>query len=213
LLCCGAARRRDFWEVVVGDGENLVTLFSRVRAGDQQATTEFVRRYEPSLRRMVRLKLRDRKLRRLFDSADVGQAVLVRFLVRVTDGAYDCNTPEQILQLLGVMARRQLVNLALREQALKRDCRRRAEVPADECPVAARGSSPSQRAAARELMDRAHQLLTPDEQRLLELRQQGHPWDVIAQLVPGTPEALRKQLARAVERVTTALGLDGVRHV
>jgi RNA polymerase sigma factor (sigma-70 family) len=213
LLCCGTARRRHFWEVAVGEGESLGTLFSRVRAGDQQATTEFVRRYEPALRRMVRLKLRDRKLRRLFDSADVGQAVLVRFLVRVADGSYECTTPEQVLQLLGVMARRQLVNLALREQAVKRDCRRNAEVPADECAVTARGSSPSQHVAARELMDRARQLLTPDEQRLLELRQQGHPWDAIARTVGSTPEALRKQLSRAVERVSTELGLDGMHHV
>jgi RNA polymerase sigma factor (sigma-70 family) len=212
MWCRRAARRRRFWEVAVNDGESLGALFGRVRAGDQHATTEFVRRYEPALRRMVRLRLRDPKLRRLFDSTDVGQTVLLRFLVRVTSGSYECHTSEQVLQLLGVVARRHLINLAVREQAVKRDYRRRVEVPADECPIAAPGSSPSQHAAAQELMDRARQLLTPDEQRLLELRQQGHPWDAIARMVGHTPEALRKQLARAVERVTTDLGLDGASH-
>jgi RNA polymerase sigma factor (sigma-70 family) len=162
---------------------------------------------------MVRLRLRDRKLRRLLDSTDVGQAVMVRFLVRVAGGSYECHSSEQVLQLLAVMARHHLVNLALRERALKRDYRRLAEVPAEECALAAPGSSPSQHVAAQELLHKAHQLLTPDEQLLLELRKLGHPWDEIARTVGGSPEALRKHLARALERVASALGLDGVWHV
>jgi DNA-directed RNA polymerase specialized sigma24 family protein len=153
----------------VTDGESLGALFGRVRAGDQHAATELVRRYEPALRRLVRLRLRDRQLRRLLDSADVGQAVLLHFLVRVASGEYECYTPEQVLKLLATMARRHLVNLALREQAAKRDYRRLATVPVEECAVAARGSSPSQHVAAQELLNKARLLLTPDERRLLEL--------------------------------------------
>jgi hypothetical protein len=46
------------------NGGALRTLLDRVRAGDQEAATELVRRYEPALRRVVRLRLRDRRLRR-----------------------------------------------------------------------------------------------------------------------------------------------------
>ena len=194
------------------NGENLGALFGRVRAGDQHAATELVRIYEPALRRMVRLRLRDRHLRRLLDSADVGQAVLLHFLVRVASGEYECCTPEQVLRLLATMARHHLVNLALREQAGKRDYRRLAEVSADECAIAARGSSPSQHVAAQELMHKARQLLTPDQRQLLELRQQGHPWSAIARMVGGRPAALRLHLTRALARVACDLGLDGVFH-
>jgi RNA polymerase sigma factor (sigma-70 family) len=190
----------------------LGALFGRVRAGDQHAATELVRRYEPALRRLVRLRLRDRQLRRLLDSADVGQAVLLHFLLRVASGEYECYTPEQVLKLLATMARRHLVNVALREQAAKRDYRRLATVPVEECAVAARGSSPSQHVAAQELLTKARLLLTPDERRLLELRQHGHAWGAIARMVGGTPEALRKHLARAMERVASELGLDGTFH-
>ena len=44
--------------------------------------------------------------------------------------------------------------------------------------------------------------------RLVELRGQGRDWAGIAQEVGGSPEALRKQLARALERVGEQLGLD-----
>jgi hypothetical protein len=99
---------------------------------------------------MVRLRLRDRQLRRLLDSTDVGQAVLLHFLARVASGEYECYTPEQVLKLLATMARRHLINLALREQAARRDYRRIAAAPAEEWALAARGSSPSQHVAAQE---------------------------------------------------------------
>src|SRR5205807_1491596 len=40
----------------------------RIRAGDERAAAELVSRYEPVIRREVRLQLQDRRLARLFDS-------------------------------------------------------------------------------------------------------------------------------------------------
>jgi RNA polymerase sigma-70 factor (ECF subfamily) len=196
----------------MSDGESLCALFGRVRAGDQQAATELVRRYEPALRRTIRLRLRDQRLRRLLDSTDVCQAVLLRFWVRVSTGGCACSTPEQVLKLLAVMARNHLINLALQQQAGKRDCRRITAVPAEEWALTARGSSPSQHVAARELLTKARLLLAPDERRLLELRQEGQEWAAIARMVGGSPEALRKHLARALARMTHDLGLEGAPH-
>ena len=192
------------------NGSILRTMLDRVRAGDQQAATELVRRYEPALRRAVRLRLRDRQLRRSLDSSDVCQAVFLRFFVRVATGPYDLDTPEQVLKLLATMARNQVVNEALREQAARRDCRRL--VGADGREVAAPGSSPSQHVAAAELLEKARHLLGPDEWHVLQLRQEGREWADIARLLGGTAEGLRKQLARAVARVTQALGLVEVGH-
>ena len=44
--------------------------------------------------------------------------------------------------------------------------------------------------------------------RLVELRGEGREWTSIAEEVGGNPEALRKKLARAIDRVAAALGLD-----
>jgi RNA polymerase sigma-70 factor (ECF subfamily) len=203
-ICEGASPRRR-WAMTGGNA--LQILLERVRSGDQQAATELVRRYEPALRRAVRLRLRDRHLRRRLDSSDVCQSVLVRFLRRVADGAYNLNTPEDILKLLATMARNQVVNEALHQQAAKRDYRRQADSRETNGEVAARGSSPSQHVAADELLSKARELISPAEWRLLELRKEGREWAEIALVLGGTPEGLRKQLARAIARVTEAMGV------
>jgi RNA polymerase sigma-70 factor (ECF subfamily) len=195
----------------MADGETLRALLVRVRAGDQQAASALVRRYEPALRRVVRLRLRAGGLRRLLDSSDICQAVLLRFFARAAAGLYDLDTPEQVLKLLTTMARNQVVNEAMHQRAAKRDCRRLVGAWAEE-GAPAPGSSPSQHVAAEELLEKARALLSPGEWRLLELRKEGRGWDNIARQLGGSAEGLRKQLARAIARVSQALGLVEVRH-
>src|SRR5262245_16227152 len=126
---------------------SLRALLVRIRAGDQQAATLLVQRYEPALRRAVRLRLRDRRLRRLFDSSDICQTVFLRFFGQVATGHCDLDTPEQVLKLLATMARNQVVNEAMHEQAAKRDCRRIVGAEAKGRDATARGSSPSEHVA------------------------------------------------------------------
>src|SRR5262245_7793683 len=49
------------------DDKAFQDLISKVRAGDDDAAAELVRLYEPAIRREVRLRLRDPRLRRMFD--------------------------------------------------------------------------------------------------------------------------------------------------
>jgi RNA polymerase sigma-70 factor (ECF subfamily) len=184
-------------------------LLSRVRSGDQQAAMELVRRYEPALRRTIRARLRDRQLRRLLDSTDICQSVLFDLFGQLTTGQYAVSTPEELLKLLAVMARNHLINQALHQQARRRDHRRLAADPVEEWPVADPGSSPSEHVAAEELARRARDLLTPEEQQLVELRKQGQEWSEIARRVGRTPEAVRKHLGRALARVAQVLGFEG----
>src|SRR5689334_8009854 len=64
-------------------------LIRRVRAGDQDAATELVRQYEPAIRRVVRVRLTDTRLRAALDSMDVCQSVLATFFVRAALGQYE----------------------------------------------------------------------------------------------------------------------------
>jgi RNA polymerase sigma-70 factor (ECF subfamily) len=50
--------------------------------------------------------------------------------------------------------------------------------------------------------------MTQEEWQVAERRSQGLPWADIASELGGTAEGLRKQLARAVDRVSGELGLD-----
>jgi RNA polymerase sigma-70 factor (ECF subfamily) len=70
-------------------------------------------------------------------------------------------------------------------------------------------TSPSQEVSARELLQQFRDHLTPEEKQLADLRVLGHEWAEIAAQLGGSPEALRKRLARAVHRVARQLGLEG----
>jgi hypothetical protein len=58
------------------------------------------------------------------------------------------------------------------------------------------------------LLQEVHRRLSPDERRLLEMRNQGHDWSTIASEMGGRAEALRRRLSRALDRIAMQLGLD-----
>src|SRR2546421_6543117 len=102
----------------------FVDLIQRVRAGEQNAAAELVRRSEPAIRRVVRVHLRDPRLRRVLDSTDIAQSVLATFFVRANLGQYELDSPESLLRLLATIARNKLTNQANRQRAGRRDYRR-----------------------------------------------------------------------------------------
>jgi RNA polymerase sigma-70 factor (ECF subfamily) len=136
---------------------------------------------------------------------DVCQSVLASFFVRAALGQYELNTPEQLLKLLATMARNKLSNQANRQRAGRRDYRR---VTGDSAEAGGSDPSPSRQVAARELLDKARGSLTDEERQLLDRREQGQEWNAIAAEMGGSPEALRKKFARAIDRVSNELGLD-----
>jgi RNA polymerase sigma-70 factor (ECF subfamily) len=187
-------------------------LIRRIRAGDPEAAAELVRRYEPTIRRAVRVRLVDARLGALLDSLDVCQSVLASFFVRSAAGAFDLDDPEQVLRLLVTMARNKLASEARKQRAARRDQRRVNAPSLDQHEFVAPGPSPSQQVLTQELFREVQQRLSPDEQRLIELRHQGLEWTEIAARLGGNAVALRKQLSRALDRVTRDLGLEGPGH-
>src|SRR5436305_3757208 len=99
-------------------------LIQRVRAGDQDAAGELVRRYEPAIRRAVHFRLGDAHLGGMLDSMDICQSVLASFFVRAASGQYDLQEPEHLLKLLVAMARNKLKFQARKQRAQRRDHRR-----------------------------------------------------------------------------------------
>jgi RNA polymerase sigma-70 factor (ECF subfamily) len=70
-----------------------------------------VRRYEPAIRRAVRVRLIDARLRRVLDSTDICQSVLGSFFAHAGEDRYDLDTPEQLIKLLIGMVRQRGPNL------------------------------------------------------------------------------------------------------
>ena len=69
--------------------DDFQDAIQRIRAGDEQAAAELVPRFEPLVRREIRLNLKDRRLARVFDSMDVCQSVLASFFFRTAAGEYE----------------------------------------------------------------------------------------------------------------------------
>ena len=184
-------------------------LIQRVRAGDTQAAADLVRRYEPTIRLVVRRRLTNPGLRRVLDSMDICQSVLASFFVRAAAGQYDLDDPTQLLKLLVVIARNKVAYQARRERAQCRDNRRVEPVDPGDLEVAAVGPAPSQLVAGEELLREFRQRLTAEERHLADLRAQDQGWAEIAARLGGTPQARRMQWTRAVERVARQLGLEG----
>jgi RNA polymerase sigma factor (sigma-70 family) len=189
----------------------FAAYIQRIRAGDERAAAELVRQYEPLIRRVVRLRLEDPGLRRLFDSVDVCQSVLASFFRRSAAGQYDLENPEQLAKLLATMAKNQLISAARRQRSQRRDHRRNAPDAAEHLGrIAARQSTPSQQVSGQELFRRFRQEMTDEEKQLAELRSRGLDWAGVAGVLGGTAQARRMQLARALDRVAQKLGLEEV---
>lgn len=183
-------------------------LIRRVRAGDEQAARELVERYEPRIRLLVRRRLGDPDLRRLFDSGDVCQSTLGAFFDGAKAGQFEIDNPEQLLKLLATMARNKLTSYARKQRAARRDPRRIAKHLQDKLLGIDQAPNPSEVVAAQDLLLQFRNRLTETERRIADLRALGRSWTEIAAELSGSPDGLRMQLARAVTRVTRELGMD-----
>src|SRR5262245_47316242 len=103
------------------DRDTFRELIRRIRNGDEQGAPELVHRYEPLIRREVRMQLQDRRLGRILDSMDVCQSVLASFFVRTVAGQYDLEQPGQLVRLLASMARNKLASAARHQSRQRRD--------------------------------------------------------------------------------------------
>ena len=194
----------------MSEQDSFQDLVARVRMGDADAAEALVRKYEPALRRVIRLRMSDTRLGAAFDSMDVCQSVLSSFFLRAASGQYDLEEPAQLIGLLTAMARKKLAMKVRHERAAKRDNRKRAQGDVAEIDLAGGAATPSRILSVKEMFDAARQEFSPDELQLVEMRADGHSWSEIAETVGGTPESLRKKLARAVDRVATQLGVDAI---
>jgi len=193
----------------VNESETFVQLIRRAQARDPYAADELMRRYEPAVRRAVRMRLFDARLRRVFDSMDICQSVMGNFFDRLARGQYPLETPDQLIKLLVTMAHNKLTDQVRRQQAQRRDARQVVGHDIHDDELVGPGPTPSKVVEARELLENVRRRLSVEEQRLLEMRHDGEDWADIARKLGSTPEALRKKLARALARVQQEVGLAG----
>ncbi len=176
-------------------------LIRLARCGDEDAATQLTREFEPFIRRFVRFRMRVRsdhqRLRPELDSADICQSIFKSLFVGLRRGRFELDQPEQLQKLLSAMVRLKVANRARRLSVTLREV---LEVDAPSERVDS-GSGPEKAVDDKELLDTIVKQFAPDELDLLIRRLDDQPWPAIAEATGGTAEALRKKLARALERV------------
>lgn len=190
-----------------GDDLVLATWIERIKLGDEAAAAELVRHYEPEIRRFVRFRLTDPKLRRFLDSMDVCQSVMAKFFHRVQTERISVEHPLQLLKLLMTMARNSLL-----DHARKAKVRRKiAGIGAEEemNPIPDPRPNPEELVERADLVTLVRGRLRDDEQQTLDRWLQGCGWEEMSQELGCEPDALRKRLTRAIDRASNELGLLG----
>lgn len=187
--------------------EEFNILMHRVRQGDADAAHELVRIYEPEIRREVRLRLTDFRLRRTMDSMDICQSVLGNFFVKMSLGHFELDRPQQLLRLLITMTRHKVIDKNRRRQA------RAPVVSPDDLgnvpwePVNG-DETPSEVVATQEIFSEVKARLTEKEHKIAECRRVGMTWNEVGKQLGESSEAVRKTLERAMSRILGELGMS-----
>jgi RNA polymerase sigma factor (sigma-70 family) len=189
---------------------SFAELIRQVRAGDGQAAEDLVRQYEPHVRRAVRVRMNQSRLRQLVDSMDICQSVMGRFFVRAAVGQFRLETPEQLIALLVKMAENRIRDWQRRQTAQRRD--RRREVLLSRLPESAelpdRNKPDDLAPSPTEMLAQLMRRLPESERRLAERKLSGQSWADIARQEGKAPDALRMRLRRAAHKVLSQLEND-----
>jgi RNA polymerase sigma-70 factor (ECF subfamily) len=181
------------------ESEHFAQMVAALRLGDASAVQALLKGYEPYIRRVVRMRLHDTNLVRLFDSMDICQSILTSFLVHAADGDFRLGSPEDLRNLLVRMA---LNKLATRARALQREA---GNLP-DDWDEIDPSPTPLDRLVTADLAGAVRDRLTPEERALFDLHAvERLSWEEIARRHGGSADALRIRLTRAFARVRKEL--------
>lgn len=186
-------------------------LIQRVRNRDQDAARELTEKYDRVIRRVVRIHLRDPRMRQVMDSMDVCQSVLASFFVRTVLGQYELDSPQHLINLLTTITRNKLTNQINRYRSQRRDIRKTTAIERDDgeqIPILDPSTDPADRVATKEILEIVRGRLDAQERYLADRRAIGCTWQEIAEELGGTDVTLRKKLTRALDRAMTGLGID-----
>jgi hypothetical protein len=161
-----------------------------LRSGDAEAVDRLLGEFDPFMRRAIRLRLFDRRARRVVDTADILQSLLKDFLER--KGSDESGASVQKLQAYLAAAAQYKVASKVRKE------KRRAANLSDVAEPTSREPSSCQQAEDREQIEALRNRLDDRHRRLLDLSAQGMTWRKIADEIGGNPDTLRIELRRSI---------------
>ena len=170
-------------------------MLAAVRSGDEASVADLLSRHEHNLRRVIGLRLNDPKLRRLFDTMDIYQSVVLDFLKWVPTGGAALQSPEHLGNMLTRMVRLKIL-------AKARAAKNRPHGLPDDYDLAAAGPTPSRVVATEDLARFFLARIADDaDRRLVERRFSGLSWEEVAEGTGQSADLARIKVTRLIERL------------
>lgn len=189
--------------------DEFLDIVQRLYEGDSNAAEQIVREHEPEVRRIIRARLRDPRLRQVLDSMDVCQSVFGKFFVQARLGRFELKSSEDLVRLLTRMTTNKIVDKHRSESSQRRLLEsRRTETDNSQGNGNAVEDSPVDKVLYDELWHLAKTRLSESELEISKLRNEGLTWLEVSRKLGESPQALRKRFDRACDRLTNELGLD-----
>jgi RNA polymerase sigma factor (sigma-70 family) len=180
---------------------DFLDLVRQARSGEQSASEELVRRFQPFILRTVRIRMRQRgdydRLRHDISSADVCQSVFRSLFRGLRENRYQLNQPSDLESLLQFMIRFNVATKARRSSVRLRDLiddfEQRGWMDS--------GPRPDQEVADQDLIEAIQEQFSEEELEVLTLWLDKTPWESIGEKLGCSGDAARVRLSRAVARV------------
>jgi len=180
---------------------DFLDLIQRARSGNETAWAELVRRFEPFIQRVVRIRMRQHgefdRVRHDVGSSDVCQSVFSSLFRGLKENRYRLEEPGDLEKLLRVMIRYHVATKARRSWVKLRELFgdfEHAEWP-DSAP------RPDQQVADSDLVESIQEQFSEEELELVTMWLDELSWAAIGEKLGCTADAARVRLSRAVARV------------
>jgi RNA polymerase sigma-70 factor (ECF subfamily) len=180
----------------------LQDFLAKIQGGDEAAVEAILQEMDPFLRRVIRMRLVDGRLRRAVDTTDILQSLLKDFLRQPAAGDPAETSSAQLCAYLAAAVRHKVQTRLRKERRHAGSLPEEWEPSSPEPDVRNRVEDEDFAAVIRARLDQSARLI-------FDLKAQGLTWQEIAEKVGGKADALRMRLNRAVAAVLTDLGHTG----
>jgi RNA polymerase sigma factor (sigma-70 family) len=181
----------------------LQEFFEVLQSGDQSAVEELLRQFDPFLRRAIRLRMIDGRLRRAVDTSDVFHSLLKDFLRPKKSSDPPANASAELHAYLAAAVRHKI------QTKVRKERRHAGSLPGDRQPIS-REPGVGEQVEYQDFIQTIRSRLDEPCRTLFELKSQGLTWAEIAAKLGGKPDALRMRLNRAVAALLSRLNECGV---
>lgn len=188
----------------------LGSLLNKIREGDDLASADLIHRYEPMLRRVLRVTGVIRWLQSEEDSQDLVQSVFMQVVSNLRQGKGEFSNESKFEAYLRALGRNWLRDRLRRVQAAKRNRFRTIDGEAANLrSLPAAGLSPSRAVELQDQVARVEACVPREDFVLLQEREDGVGWDELASTRGLSPDALRKRVERVRRRIRESLAASG----